>query len=236
VCVCVCVFVCVCLCVCVYVYVCVCLCVCVFVCVGVYKWLQAEYTVRILLNLPLTVLPCGYKFSFCATTAQIHACSRIWTRNPSNQVPADLLLRPHSYWDHGCKSFRNIYKALADSYSFRVLIYGLYSYAVSGLSIYRQNETRLVNGEVERKWKHSWRNLGYRPSFCIYGRREITVQQISDRIASVEASVWTGMQEGNPLHSSVQSNMSEINTRYGEMKCNVSSLQANLFFHLKQTD
>ena len=83
-----------------------------------------------------------------------------------------------------------------------LFIYCLFNYAVSDLSIYRQNETRLVNGEVERKWKHLWRNLVYRPGICMYGCREITLQQISDGIGSVEANVWTGMQEGNPLHSS----------------------------------
>jgi len=31
----------------------------------------------------------------------------------------------------------------------------LITLSVAYLSIYRQNETRLVNGEMERKWKHS---------------------------------------------------------------------------------
>jgi hypothetical protein len=167
------------------------------------KWLQTKYIVRILLNLPLNVSPCGYKFSFSATTAQIHSCSRIWTRDSNSQVPADRRLRPHHYWDHWCKLLQHMYKELADCTHFVYLfIYCLFNYAVSDLSIYRQNETRLVNGEVERKWKHLWRNLVYRPGICMYGCREITLQQISDGIGSVEANVWTGMQEGNPLHSS----------------------------------
>jgi hypothetical protein len=68
-------------------------------------------------------------------------------------------------------------------------LFMVYLWTVSVAYLYRQNETGLVNGEMERKWKHSCHNLGYRPSICIYGRREITVQQISDRIASVEANV-----------------------------------------------
>jgi hypothetical protein len=75
---------------------------------------------------------------------------------------------------------------------FNVFICGLFKYSVSGLFLYRQNETRLVSDEMQRMWKHLWCNLGYRPSFCVYGCREIIAQQISDRIASVEASVWTG--------------------------------------------
>jgi hypothetical protein len=52
-------------------------------------------------------------------------------------------------------SYYNIfYKELADPYSFRIFIYGLFNDAVSGLSVYRQNETRLVNGEMQLMVKY----------------------------------------------------------------------------------
>jgi hypothetical protein len=146
--------------------------------------------VRMLLNLPLNVSPCGYKFPFVPQQPRSMPAAGF-----EHTFPAIRCLQI-DFWDHTTTeiidvSYYNIFIRNWLVPTHFVYLFMVYWITLPVAYLYIENETRVLNGEMQRNWKHSWRNLGYCPSICIYRRREITVQQISDGIASVEADVWT---------------------------------------------